>query len=466
MALTVSATALAVAAGQPRIPDTLVGSASSRTHPPVVLVVLDTVRADHLSLYGYPQDTMPGLTAFAREEAVVVDRAITNAPDSLSAHASLFTGRFPVNHGAHRPTLDDPDPPQFGYALDSNVPSLAERLSRQGYTTLGVSGNSGPLSRELGLGLDRVFQVYRSEPDLACQFSRQSPWRSVARFVNATGTVTWLSRCRVRYRTADQVTDDAVALIDRVDDSSFFLFVNYMDAHDPYAPPPQFIAPLSPETPPGPVARYDGELRVLDSHLVRLIDRLRQHPAWHEMLVVITSDHGEAFGEHDLVGHTSSLYDVMIRVPLVLKFPAQGTGGGAPAAGTRLARTMQLVDIAPVGIEGEQGMDGRRLDAAPAPMRAWSYPSMVMREADDRFRRELRSIEEGVWKLIEDDRGRVELYDLQSDPSEVVNLAGQEAGRVDTMRAQLGPRPVEPSREPTELSEESLDRLRSLGYVR
>lgn len=471
VAVTVSATALAVAAGQPHIPDTLAGSASSRTHPPVVLVVLDTVRADHLSLYGYPQDTMPGLTAFAREEAVVVDRPITNAPDSLSAHASLFTGRFPVNHGAHRPTLDDPDPPQFGYALDSSVPTLAERLSRQGYTTLGVSGNFGPVSRELGLGLDRGFQVYRSRPDVACQFVRQSPWRPVVRFVNATGTITWLSRCRVRYRTADQVTDDAVALVDRVGDSSFFLFVNYMDAHDPYAPPAQFVAPPSPETSPSPVARYDGELRFLDSHLVRLIERLRQHPSWDEMLMVITSDHGEAFGEHDLVGHTSALYDVMIRVPLVLKFPAPGTGVGAPLAGTRLARTMQLVDIAPVvlahvGIQGTQGMDGRRLDEAPAPLRAWSYPSMVMREADDQYSRELRSIEEGVWKLIEDDRGRMELYDLQSDPSEIVNLAGQETGRVETMRAQLGPRLVEAPREPSELSEESLDRLRSLGYVR
>ena len=353
VAVALSTTALVVAAGQPQIPDALVSRASSQTHPPVVLVVLDTVRADHLSLYGYSQDTMPGLTAFAREEAVVVDRAITNAPDSLSAHASLFTGRFPVNHGAHRPTLDDPEPPQFGYALDPGVPTLAEQLSRQGYTTLGVSGNFGPVSRELGLGLDRGFQVYHSQPDLACQFERQSPWRPVVRLVNATGAVTWLSRCRVRYRTADQVTDDAVALIDRVGHASFFLFVNYMDAHDPYAPPAQFVAPLTPGESASPVARYDGELRFLDSHLGRLIDRLRQHPSWHDMLMVITSDHGEAFGEHDLVGHTSALYDVMIRVPLVLKFPAQQTDVVSPPAGARLTRTMQLVDIAPVILEGD-----------------------------------------------------------------------------------------------------------------
>ena len=167
--------------------------------------------------------------------------------------------------------------------------------------------------------------------------------------------------------------------------------------------------------------RYHRELLFLDTHLSRLIERLQQHPSWDEMLLVITSDHGEAFGEHDLVGHSSSLYDVMIRVPLILKLPRDTGLQDAPVVGTRWSRSMQLVDIAPVvlahaGVDGSMDMDGRGLDADPSILRAWSYPSMALRGADDRYRRELRSIEEGEWKLIEDDRGTVELYDLQSDP--------------------------------------------------
>ena len=134
---------------------------------------------------------------------------------------------------------------------------------------------------------------------------------------------------------------------------------------------------------------------------------------------------------------------------------------------------MQLADIAPVvlahaGVDGSMDMDGRGLDADPSTLRAWSYPSMALREADDRYRRELRSIEEGGWKLIEDDRGTVELYDLQSDPGEDTNLASRHRPRVEAMRAELGPRrPQAPrDRAPVELSEESLERFRSLGYVR
>ncbi len=224
-----------------------------RTHPPVALVVLDTVRADHLSLYGYPKNTMPRLTKFAQQQAVVVERAISNAPDSLSAHASLFTGLFPVHHGAHRPFLDDPAPPSFGYRLDPRVPTIAERLAGAGYLTLGVSGNSGPVSRKSGLGLDRGFEIYRSHPEIACQFARRSPWRVLARTVNRAGAVTWLSSCRVPYRTADAITDDAIALVDRAGQSGFLLFVNYMDAHDPYAPPEAFLRQASDGTLTDPV---------------------------------------------------------------------------------------------------------------------------------------------------------------------------------------------------------------------
>ena len=118
LVVTGAATISVVAVGQRGDLRELAAGPPSRTHPPVVLIVLDTLRADHLSLYGYPRNTMPRLTKFAQEQAVVVERAIANAPDSLSAHASLFTGLFPVNHRAHRPFLDDPAPPRFGYGLD------------------------------------------------------------------------------------------------------------------------------------------------------------------------------------------------------------------------------------------------------------------------------------------------------------------------------------------------------------
>ena len=473
LVVTGAATISVVAVGQRGDLRELAAGPPSRTHPPVVLIVLDTLRADHLSLYSYPRNTMPRLTKFAQEQAVVVERAITNAPDSLSAHASLFTGLFPVNHRAHRPFLDDPAPPRFGYGLDPRVLTIAERLSGTGYLTLGVSGNFGPVSRESGLGLDRGFEIYRSHPEVACQFARRSPWRLLARAVNRAGAITWLSACRVRYRTADAITDDAITVVDRAGQSGFLLFVNYMDAHGPYAPPEAFLRQVSDGTPADPVIRYDGELLFLDTHLSRLIERLQQHPSWDEMLLVITSDHGEAFGEHDLVGHSSSLYDVMIRVPLILKLPRDTGLQDVPAVGTRWSRSMQLVDIAPVvlahaGVDGDVNLDGRGLDGEPSSPRAWSYPSMVLREADDRYRRELRSIEEGRWKLIEDDRGTVELYDLQSDPGEETNLASRHRPRVKAMRAELGPRrPQAPrDRAPVELSEESLERLRSLGYVR
>ncbi len=473
LAVTGAATISVVAVGQQSGLEKLAAGRPLRTHPPVVLVVLDTLRADQLPLYGYPKNTMPRLTKFAQEQAVVVERAITNAPDSLSAHASLFTGLFPVNHGAHRPSLDDPAPPRFGYGLDPRVPTVAERLSLAGYLTHGVSGNFGPVSRELGLGLDRGFDIYRSHPEVACQFARRSPWRLLARAVNRAGAITWLSARRVRYRTADAITDDAITLVDRAGQSGFLLFVNYMDAHGPYAPPEAFLRQVSDGTPTDSVTRYHGELLFLDTHLSRLIERLQQHPSWDEMLLVITSDHGEAFGEHDLVGHSSSLYDVMIRVPLILKLPRDSGFQDAPVVGTRWSRSMQLVDIAPVvlahaGVDGSMDMDGRGLDADPSILRAWSYPSMALRGDDDRYRRELRSIEEGEWKLIEDDRGTVELYDLQSDPGEETNLASRHRARVEAMRAALGPRrPQAPrDRAPVELSEESLERLRSLGYVR
>ena len=496
-AAAVAFAALAVAGwiGTP-IPGSVVATAAASELSPVVVIVMDTVRADHLELYGYGRETMPRLADFARSEAVVVERAITNAPDSLASHASLFTGLFPANHGAHRPLLVDTSP-RFGYPLREDVPTLASALHDAGYATLGISANYGPASAEIGLGLDRGFDIYRSHPDGVCAFTRLSPWRPLAQAVGGlVGETAWMPPCRRRYRRADEITDEAISLINAAGDSSFLLFVNYMDAHGPYDPPAAYrgrfegYAPgaedgvseavqrgdedLPAATRDHLVALYDGELAYLDSQLARLLDHLRQHAAWEEMLVVVTSDHGEAFGEHRLMDHSSSLYDVMIRVPLILKGGRNGLGGDSPGSGARWDRPMQLVDVMPlalsrVGIELPNGLDGRDPAQPPGALRAWSFPPRAKVRFSERFRRELRSIEIEGFKLIEDHAGNRELYDLANDPSELRNLAAEQPDRVALMLEAMGPwttyRAENRAGEET-LSPEVLERLRSLGYVR
>ena len=481
------------------LPAALRDSSAATGRQPIVLIVLDTVRADHLSLYGYGRRTMPALSAFAARDAVVVERAISNGTDSLSGHASLFTGLFPVNHGAHRPLLSDSAPPLFGYSLRSDVPTVAEILAAHGYSTLGVTANYGPMGADSGLGLDRGFDLYRSYPDGDCEFGRASPWATLASWVRTLG-VGWMSPCEVTYRRADVITDEAIALLDAAGPDGFFLFVNYFDAHSPYNPPEGFgsefpgvdpqLGPnalLTPEVgelltasvglPPALErhinALYDGELRFMDSHLSRLLDRLRRHPAWNDMLVVVTADHGEALGEHSYVGHSSHLYDVIVRVPLLIR-PGLGDPDGAmPAIGARWDRPMQLVDIAPLMIRHAQigfplQHDGRLPEAPPAPLRTWAFPSPLLLPMSSRFARELRAIEIDGWKLIEDDRGSIELYHVPTDPDETANLSEREPARVDLLRAQLGPRVS--YRSETNSGEapsaESLERLRSLGYIR
>ena len=423
-------------------------------------------------MYGYGHNTMPELETFARTEAVAVNRAIANAPDSLASHASLFTGLFPIN------------------------PTLASVLRDDGYATLAVIANHGPVSREIGLGLERGFDVYRSHPRADCAFIGASPWRPLAQWVGTLlGKDIWMAPCNRRYRRAAEITDEAIALVNATGTSNFLLFVNYMDAHAPYVPPPEFRnrfpgydpaiigemadgTYLRDTTFPGrlrahEVSQYDAELAYLDTQLARFLRRLHEHPSWDDMLLVITADHGEAFGEHNLLGHSTSLYDVMIRVPLIIKF---GRGSAdVPTPGSRWERPFQLVDIMPTilaaaGVAIPPGLDGRPAAEVSTPLRSWSFPSRPkMRILGDRFARELRSIEIDGWKLIEHHTGEVELYELSTDPGEVVNRAGTQPERVALMLGNLGLWASYRSENRPggqRMSDEALERLRSLGYIR
>ena len=279
---------------------------------PVVLIVLDTVRADHLRSYGYRKSTMPLLEQFVGDEGLIrVPRAISNSPTSLATHASFFTGLYPAHNGAHKPFIDDPNPPSYGYGLRLDVPTAAELLTKAGYWTIGISGNYGPLSAQYGL--DRGFASYVADPDESAYLKEATPWASVGGPFTVVNAVAPFAKSdflgpSVGYRRAESISDEAIQAIDAAADTKFFLFVNYFDAHDPYRAPYASIveafedwrqvcdmgmqgavsammrdeADLDPGCRHVLATQYDRELAYLDHELSRLLMRLRAHPAWEE----------------------------------------------------------------------------------------------------------------------------------------------------------------------------------------
>ncbi len=466
-----------------------------------ILIVLDTVRADHLELYGYERETMPALTRFATETAVVAQRAISNAPSSLPSHASIFTGLYPIRHGAHKPFLKDPNPPDYAYRLHPSIPTLATILSKADYWTVGISGNSGPLSPFFGLS--QGFQVYHSEPSPRRAFVAFSPWGIeeitnlwVERIALAFSAVFPFTRdylLGVPYKRAGEITDLAIEAIERAGDKPLFLFVNYMDAHSPYFPPADFMdrfpgrspslltsgfnhawwkavvdgeVELDDEERSHYVALYDAELSYLDTELDRLLSWLRQRPEWDDTLIVITSDHGEALGNHGGLEHSNSLYDEITRIPLIVK-PGTRTPG-APPAGSMISGLVESVDIFPLvlehsGLPVPRGIDGTAWGAGRTHSFGWLYPSRDRRNAE-----ELRSAQSDGWKLVESSSGKVELYHLDRDPGEALDLSVAESkirweleNRLNETRHVI----EHPKTETPGLSKEMTEELRALGYV-
>lgn len=468
--------------------------------PPIVLIVIDTLRADHLAAYGYDRDTMPRLEAFFREHGLARIRSVASSPWSLPSHASMFTGLHPPRHGAHYPFVDDPDPPLDFLPLGDGIPTLAELLAAAGYWTVGVSGNFGPLSPPYGL--DRGFHYYRATQDSAHIMRNHTPWRLAtehrwhAAALAHVPPFSWVTFFGpdVPYRTADQITDEAIEAIDAAGDLPFFLFVNYIDPHSPYFPPEPHTRKFEGVQADMPVpiesayyrnivyrekgvvpdrerahvtALYDGELDFVDTELSRLLERLEAHPRFDEMLVIVTSDHGEALGDHDHFGHAVSLYRELLEVPLFVKpgskRPLDPPGG-----------TVQSVDLFPLvleyaGVAIPEGIDGLRWGSRRDEVSSWVYVFYTgVHSYDPSFNRELRSIERDGYKLIESTSEGNELFDVARDAAELQNLAADQSERVESMRARLGQRvgyadADKPKRR--EVSKETLDQLRSLGYV-
>jgi arylsulfatase A-like enzyme len=308
--------------------------------PRLLLVTIDTLRADHVGSYGGAIPT-PTLDRLGRDGAVLLD-ACTPTPSTGPAHASLWTGLHPWRHGV----LDNAVP------LAAGVPTVAEAARTAGIAT-GAFVSSYVLHERFGLG--RGFETYHFEP---------------------SETYAWRGRQRGAFWTRGaRTTDAAIEWLRRHRDQPFLLWVHYFDPHAPYEAPPGFERPPSERVPvagkslpPGVpsfarladlIRGYRGEVVYVDAELARLVAALRDLGLLDATAVVVTSDHGEGLGDHGLLEHGENLFDELVRVPLVVRAPGI-------ARGQRLGGAVQLEDVAPtalelLGLPAPAGLDGRSL---------------------------------------------------------------------------------------------------------
>ncbi|MHC5542762.1 sulfatase, partial [Singulisphaera rosea] len=320
----------------------------------VIMVIMDTVRADHLSLYGYPRETTPNLSRLA-QRGTLFNEARSAAPWTFPSHSSMFTGRWPheLNIGSDRP-------------LDTTYPTLAEFLSRNGYATAGFVGNTYFCNTWTGLG--RGFAHYEDsyEHDLAISPGEALRCSSLGRLIRVTGGTYKVRPGRAdRIKDAERVNDRFLGWLSKRDEKRpFFAFLNYIDAHDPYQTPAHFGRNfgLKPEsaadhetirawfrqdkkvTSPHELTlikdAYDDCIAYLDEQIGVLFNELDKRGVLKETVVVIAADHGEGFGEHGVYLHGKSLYRHEVHVPLMVIDPS------SPAKGSVVAEPVSLRDLA------------------------------------------------------------------------------------------------------------------------
>jgi arylsulfatase A-like enzyme len=495
VAIAIPAVLAATAAAVKEAPSlgTVANSATASSGPNVLLIVWDTVRADHLSLYGYGRRTTPWLEEFARE-ATVYERATAASNFTLPTHASIFTGKYPRNHGA----ICFPPGKSVGVPLARRHRTMAEILSSQGYLSMAVVANAGYVRKDFGL--DQGFAVFDSRWPLECvpdgdDHADQYLRRRVRQLLDRWG---WATRYDQRTRRGDEITDEGLKLIEEAQrrQRPFFLFLNYMDAHMPRIPPPPFnrlfsahppvaskqysqlIArvvgsgqPLTPSEREALTAQYDRALAYLDSELRRLVDRLKQLGAYDQTLLILTADHGEALGEDNWLDHPRSLEEHQVWIPLLVRYPDRRDGG-------RVKRRVSQVDLLPtvldaLGIPAPEALDGRSLRAPETEkvsvVFSEAYLDIGTRELrPDYPDRELAVLAENL-KLISRSNGEIRLHDLAADPAEDHNLYHPAHPRAAELLAELNrwlernPLRVELQAPP---DPKTLDRLRALGYVK
>ncbi|MCP4906499.1 MAG: sulfatase [bacterium] len=434
--------------------------AGSGIRPDVIFVSIDTLRADHVGAYGYRPPTTPVLDALA-SEGIVFEQAIAHAPSTLPSHVSMFTSKIPIEHRVMVAT-ERPLPP--------DMPVLAEIFADSGYRTAAFH-SGGQLTDDLEI--DRGFDVWKN--------------------VGVPFAPTVAEGCSWLTSPSDEPSDQK---------EPAFLFLHTYEVHHPYRPRPDLLALFESDY-SGPlpkdieidahlrrindrsdqrleltdadlahiIATYDAELRSVDESFGDLLECIRKNGRYDETLVLVTSDHGEEFAEHGWVGwHSHSLFDELLRVPLIIKLPA-GEG-----AGSRVAAMVRLIDLAPTllaasGIDVPESFRGRSLLGHLDPERsedliATTEIAIAARDNANLLPGQI-AVRSGKFKLI----GR-HLFDLENDPRETTNVAAEHRPVLIELRKfreaalRLAATIDVPSAsEPSRLDEETLRELEALGYL-
>ncbi len=394
--------------------------------PNVLIIVLDTVRAANLSLHGYSRRTTPKLDSIAAS-STVFDQAYSTAPWTLPAHGSLFTGL------AGSETYGD-----WLRPIRADVPTLPEAFARRGYATAGFAANLLYTSYESGV--NRGFAHYDDyrfswplvlahtplwKLDLKSSVPEARSLGDAISRLHTTGIRTSGSTPADQFRPADQIVGSFLDWQREVGDRPFFAFLNLFDAHGPYRAPPDYLARF-----PGgrPLDKYDAAIAWLDETLGGLVDELGRRGVLDKTILVVTSDHGELFGEHGLQDHANALYLPLIHVPLIVRFPQ------ALPAGTRVATVVSLRDVAATivelaGITGA-GVQGRSLSSTWRQPGAAVHGDVVAALAQGRnvsadFRNArgpmVSRLGAHLHYIVNGD-GSEEVYDFRRDPAETRNL--------------------------------------------
>ncbi len=437
----------------------------SKPRPDVLVLLVDALRADHLSVAGYGRDTTPAMDSLAAD-GVRFDQAVASSTFTKSSIASLFTGRHPYQHGVYWGSLER-DGVVTSDLLPPTETTLAEVLRDHGYLTAAWGQNSH-LRDFMGFG--QGFVDYRDQQGGIARIHRR-----FAPFLRGPAR---------RY--------------------PFFAYLHYIDLHDPYRPEPPYDTrygtysdvyagvdfdewgawlqavregrvTLSEADVEQLRAYYDGQLRYIDDQVGRMLETVKTQGLYDDALIVLTSDHGDAFYEHGAVSHSTTPYDELVRVPLIVKLP------GGRFAGTVVDEQVRLVDLFPtiLAAAGVQPPDGDRPGCALQPLvRATAAGVAVERDpscgvavveiAQDPDRAPTVAIRTEGWKYIHFEESPDELYDLRRDPGERDDRIGESPEEAERLRRLaldvVQARDRDPG-ERLELDDATIRELKALGYL-